>query len=98
MTKIAKLSKHAEQAATLMKMLGHPSRLMILCLLAEQELCVGDLLENSDLSQSAFSQHLAALRKYKVVKTRKKSQTVYYSIADIKAKKVVQLLHSLYCK
>lgn len=93
-----KMSKHAREAADLMKALSHPSRLMILCLLTQGESCVGDLLENSDLSQSSFSQHLAVLREQKLVKTRKDRQLVYYSLSNDNSKKVIELLHQLYCK
>ena len=92
------MQQHAENAADLMKALSHKSRLMILCLLSEGELCVGDLLKHSDLSQSSFSQHLLVLRKSCLVKTRKERQMVYYSLADNKSKQVINLLHDLYCK
>ena len=47
------------------------------------------------LSQSALSQHLAVLRKEKIVKTRRKAQTIYYSIQDNDAIKIIELLQKL---
>ena len=81
-----------------MKVLSHQSRLMILCMLSEGELCVGDLLQHSDLSQSSFSQHLLVLRKSRLVKTRKVRQMVYYSLANNESEQVINLLYKLYCK
>lgn len=91
------MQKHATEAAALLKALSHPSRLMILCLLAQGESCVGDLQSCSDLSQSAFSQHLAVLRGQSLVTTRKEAQTVYYRIADANVLSIIQLLKNLYC-
>jgi DNA-binding transcriptional ArsR family regulator len=49
------------------------------------------------LSQSALSQHLARLRRSHLVKTRRESQTIYYSIADPGVTKVIGALYDLYC-
>lgn len=91
-------SKNASKAAKMLKALSHPERLLILCHLVGGEQCVGDLWKKSALSQSAFSQHLLVLRKLRLVKTRKKSQTIFYSIADRDAIKMLDTLHKLYCK
>tara|TARA_R110000868_G_scaffold84822_6_gene239003 strand:+ start:76794 stop:77099 length:306 start_codon:yes stop_codon:yes gene_type:complete len=92
------LQKNASKAAILLKSLASTPRLMILCKLAEGEHCVGDLWDQSSLSQSAFSQHLAKLRKDGLVKTRKQAQTVYYTLANDNAIKIIQVLHSIYCR
>lgn len=74
------IKPHAEQAAALLKAIAHPERLLILCALVQGEKSAGDLWQQSTLSQSAFSQHLAVLRKEQLVKVRKQSQTVFYSL------------------
>ena len=91
------MGEHAADAATLMKALGNESRLMILCLLADQERSVGELNELIPLSQSALSQQLARLRQQGIVKTRRESQTIYYSLAPGPADRVIHLLHDIYC-
>lgn len=91
------MREHAADAASLMKALGNESRLMILCLLAEGERSVGDLNDIVPLSQSALSQQLARLRRQGLVKTRRASQTIYYSLAAGPADKVIHLLHDIYC-
>ncbi|MGI9261064.1 MAG: ArsR/SmtB family transcription factor [Woeseiaceae bacterium] len=88
---------HATDAARLMKALGNESRLMILCTLAEGERSVGELNEIIPLSQSALSQQLARLRKQELVATRRESQTIFYSLAEGPADKVIHLLHDIYC-
>lgn len=88
---------HAVDAAGLMKALGNENRLMILCMLAEGERSVGDLNEIIPLSQSALSQQLARLRTQGLVKTRRESQTIYYSLTEGPADRVIHLLHDIYC-
>ena len=91
------MQAHAADAAGLMKALGNESRLMVLCLLTEGEQSVSDLNDRIPLSQSALSQQLARLRKKGLVKTRRESQTIYYSLADGPADQVINLLHEIYC-
>ncbi len=91
------MRKHAPDAAGLMKALGNESRLMILCTLAEGERSVGELNALIPLSQSALSQQLARLRQQDLVRTRRESQTIYYSLADGPADRVIHLLHDIYC-
>jgi len=91
------MADHAAEAADLMKALGNESRLMILCMLADGERTVGELNAIIPLSQSALSQQLARLRQHGVVKTRRESQTIYYTLAPGPADQVIQLLHEIYC-
>ena len=91
------MAEHAADAAGLMKALGNESRLMILCMLADRERSVGELNETIPLSQSALSQQLARLRQQGIVSTRRESQTIFYSLAEGPAEKVIHLLHETYC-
>jgi DNA-binding transcriptional ArsR family regulator len=97
MQRIEQMREHAPDAAGLMKALGNESRLMILCTLTEGERSVGELNAMIPLSQSALSQQLARLRQQGMVRTRRESQTIYYSLADGPAEQVIQLLHTIYC-
>ncbi len=91
------MQAHAAKAAGLLKALANEHRLMIMCTLIDGELCVGDLNERVPLSQSALSQHLASLRDAGLVRTRKESQTVYYSVNGDEASKIIAVLQSIYC-
>ena len=67
--------------AGLLNVVGNPVRLKIVYLLyAHKELCVCDLAEVLDMSDSAISQHLRKLKDKLIVKSRKDAQTVYYSL------------------
>ena len=93
----AAMLRQADSAAALMRTLANPHRLMIMCLLAEGELCVGDLNARLPLSQSALSQHLAVMREAGLVSWRREAQTIYYGVAPGPALGVIALLHEHYC-
>lgn len=86
----------ARRAANLLRALSNERRLMILCRLGEGELSVGALQARLGLSQSAISQHLARLRAEGLVRTRRAGQTIYYSIAEPTAVRVVATLADAY--
>ena len=94
---ITQITEKSADAAHLLKLLSNQHRLLILCHLVEGELCVSDLEQRLDISQSSLSQHLARLRDKGIVDFRKESTTVYYRLADPKAKKVLETLYHLYC-
>ena len=94
---IDELKASSKDVASMLKNLANPHRLLILCLLSEGESSVGQLAVHIDLEQSPLSQHLARLRAEGLVKTRKESQTVFYSIADPNVEKIIGTLHSIYC-
>ena len=80
-----------------MKTLSNAHRLMILCRLHQGECCVSELEKNGKLTQSALSQHLARLRRDRVVATRRDAQTIYYRLADPKTARLIKELYALYC-
>jgi len=94
---LEEMKEHASEAADLLKALANETRLMILCSLAGQEMSVGELNQKVRLSQSALSQHLAILRRDKLVQTRRKSQTIFYSLADTRSSKIIDVLRQLFC-
>ena len=64
------LTVSARRASALLKAMGNPHRLMILCQLVHGEKSVGELERIVGLSQSALSQHLARLRRDGLVKDK----------------------------
>ena len=88
---------NAENAAKWLKAIANPYRLMILCLLLENEYSVTELNETVPLSQSALSQHLAVLRSQDLVSTRKSSQIVFYKLKNEQVTEVISILHKQYC-
>jgi ArsR family transcriptional regulator, arsenate/arsenite/antimonite-responsive transcriptional repressor len=62
------------------KLLGDKSRLTILALLREKELCVCDIVEILQMSQPSISQHLRKLKDAGLVTETRKKQWIYYSL------------------
>ena len=86
------------RATTVMKALSNSQRLTILShLINGEERSVKELEDMiKTLSQSALSQHLGRLRRAKILKARRSSQMVYYSIEDKNVSEIMSLLNSMY--
>ena len=87
----------SSQASELLKSLGNPVRLMIVCQILNGEKSVGELAAFLKVSQSTVSQHLALMRKDCIVSPRREAQTIYYSISSPPAKAIISALYELYC-
>jgi len=94
----AELHDMAAHAVELLKAMANEWRLMILCQLSEGEKTVSELQDILGLSQSALSQHLAVLRREKIVRSRKQAQSVSYSLSGDDATKVMTTLHEVFCE
>ena len=64
------------------KVFGDPTRLRVLDVLVNKPMCVNEISEILDMSQSAISHQLKNLRTSNLVKTEKIGKNVHYSIAD----------------
>nr|WP_201317677.1 metalloregulator ArsR/SmtB family transcription factor [Paenibacillus sp. EPM92] len=71
---------HIQEMSELLKILSDQSRLSMLALLREGELCVCDLVELVGLSQPGVSQHLKKMKAVGLVNETRKSQWIYYSL------------------
>ena len=71
-----------EAIAELFKAFGDPTRVEILSLLLQQELCVGDIAAAVALSQSAISHQLRILKQMHLIKFRRDGKNILYSLAD----------------
>lgn len=91
------LQTRAGAAEAFLKAMANRYRLMILCELHRGECSVSALQTAVGLSQSALSQHLARLREDGLVGTRRKSQTIYYSLASDRVTQVIGLLYNMFC-
>ncbi len=96
-TALDELEAHAARASALLKAMSNERRLMILCNLLQGEKSVGELEKAVGLSQSALSQHLARLRRDRLVRTRRSAQTIYYSLKGGDAVAVMETLYRLFC-
>ena len=68
--------------AELFKVFGDSTRIRILYVLFEAEVCVCDLAEALNMTQSAISHQLRILKQNKLVKSRREGKSVFYSLAD----------------
>ena len=87
----------AGAAETMLKALANKHRLMILCQLIDREHPVGELSKFLGLRDSTVSQHLALLRKDGLVETRRDGQTIWYALASVAVRRLVQTLYDIYC-
>ena len=79
------------QLASLMKMFGDGTRVQILHVLAQQEMCVCDLAVLMDMTKSATSHQLRILRENNLVKFEKVGKHSYYSLADDHVKDILDI-------
>ena len=68
--------------AELFKVFGDSTRIRILFVLFESEVCVCDLAQVLNMTQSAISHQLKILKQSKLVKSRREGKSVFYSLAD----------------
>lgn len=68
--------------AELFKIFGDSTRIRILFVLFEEEVCVCDLAEVLHMTQSAISHQLKILKQSKLVQSRREGKSVFYSLAD----------------
>lgn len=76
--------------AELFKMFGDSTRMKILFVLFEAEVCTCDLAAALSMTSSAVSHQLNALKRAKLVKSRREGKTVYYSLADDHVRLIIQ--------
>ena len=75
--------------AELYKVFGDSTRIRILFLLLESEMCVCDIAQLLGMTQSAISHQLQTLKKSKLVKYRRQGKTVFYSLADAHVRAII---------
>jgi DNA-binding transcriptional ArsR family regulator len=90
-----KLAANARTAAEFLELMGNEKRLLIMNQLAGGEISVGVLAEKVLLSTSALSQHLAKLRAFGLVDTRREGQMIYYSCSSGAARELLAMLDGL---
>lgn len=87
----------ANDASELLKALSNRHRLLILCQLIDGEKSVGQLANFLGVRNSTASQHLALLRRDRIISGHRDGQTIWYRIASQPAREVMQVLYAAYC-
>lgn len=90
------LIAQAEQAASLLKALGHDGRLTILCHLQSGPKSVTELERLLSARQAIVSQQLARLRHEGLVVARREGQAIFYSLQDARVSLLIGVLAQIY--
>ena len=80
-----------EHIAELFKGFADPTRVHILSLLAQKDLCVTDIAEMVEVSQSAISHQLRILKQMQLIKFRREGKNILYSLADDHVKTILEM-------
>lgn len=70
------------EAAELLKIFGDSTRIRIIFVLCQSEMCVCDIANLLDMTQSAISHQLRVLKQARLVKNRREGKTIFYSLCD----------------
>ena len=84
--------RNAEHVAEMLKLMAHPHRLMILCLLVESEHNVGELVEALDINQTALSNHLSKLRSAGLIDYTRYHRVLQYRLKSEEARTILEVL------
>lgn len=95
---VAQMRDNAAEATAVLRVLAHEDRLLLLCQLSQEELCVSDLEARLAIRQPTLSQQLGVLRRENLVATERRGKHIYYRIADERVLAVLQTLYELYCQ
>lgn len=91
------LKNSAKKAADLLQVMSNEWRLLILCHLSTGEQNVRQLEKLLGISQSSLSQHLAILRRERLVSTRRNAQCVYYTLDSDYVVAIIDTLYDRFC-
>lgn len=94
---LQEMREAATRACGLLKALGNPDRLLLLCQLTQGEYCVSELESMLGIHQPTLSQQLGVLRDEQMVITRREGKQIYYSLASSEAKALMQVLYEQFC-
>lgn len=86
------LRERAGEVSALLKLLSHPTRLLIACELRAGEASVGALEDAIGASQPNLSRDLARMREEGLLAARRQSKSVYYRLADDRLARVIDAL------
>ena len=85
------------EVAGLLKTMGHPKRLLILCALMSEEKTVTELEKSCGAGQSQVSQFVKRMQMEGLIDSRKEANFVYYSIRDEKVKNLMDGIAKIFC-
>lgn len=92
------MQANAQQAASFLKGLASPNRLLILCELATGEKSVSELINATGIAQSSMSQHLNKLKEEHIIDFRREHRVLYYQIKNDATLQIMAVLYQEFCQ
>jgi len=89
--------KQCFEVAEILKSMSHPQRLRMLCLLSQKEQTVSELESVTGAPQSQISQFLGRMKLEGLVRSRRESLFVFYSIADDRVRRLLKQMTGIFC-
>jgi len=89
--------ENIENAAQCLKVMSHPARLRILCVLRDGEQTVQNLEYYTEIKQTTLSQHLSLLKSRGVLVSRRETTYSFYRISNNKIKELFDLIKEVFC-
>lgn len=94
---LMKTEEDIEHTSRSLKVIAHPLRLKILCVLSDTESSVLEIVRQVGSSQSNVSQHLAILREEGILTSRHDANRVYYSVRDARMLQLIGMVRDVFC-
>lgn len=95
---IEQMRASAADAVAFLRAFSHEDRLLLLCQLSQQEMCVSELEEKLGIYQPSLSQYLGVLRRNGLITPRREGNHIYYRVSDPKALAMLDILYKQFCK
>ncbi len=86
-----------EHVAGMLKIMAHPIRLKILCLLQDREMTVGEIREEVKTTNANVSQHLTILRNKHIISFRKDANFIFNKISDPRIIEMMSTMKTIFC-
>ena len=87
----------SSDVSEILKTMGHPKRLLILCMLLDGEKSVSEIEQYCKISQSQVSNFLKRMMYENLLENRRDGNTIYYKISDPRISELVQQLQDIFC-
>ena len=82
--------KELDALSAFFKMMGDPTRIKMMCVMAQGEMCVQDIASALDMTKSAISHQLRTLKQARLVKARRNGKNTFYSLDDEHIKRIIE--------
>lgn len=97
LNELLNIEEKSTEVADLLKVLGHPKRLLLMCLLSEGEKNVTEISKLTKLGQSQASQYLGDLERRNLLTVRPSGKNRYYQIKEPKILELIKSLSEIFC-